>query len=161
VAALAQRPDAGDLAPPLDALVGEGVEQDAAQVCAEHFGAPPRAVVGLVEQHLALLVEDARRLGALVDDRAELLGEPGVGQRALLDLLVDVEPAALRAGRGTGIGLVDRRRDAVDMQYPGEGQAAETGADDGDRAVDGVHGRPHSPAAQCRAATGSLWTAVP
>jgi hypothetical protein len=32
----------------------------------------------------------------------------------------------------------------VDVQDPGEGQAAEAGADDGDRVVAGVHGFPRS-----------------
>ena len=98
VPAVAEGPDAGDLASPLDRLVGQGVEQDPPQVAAEHLGTPARAVVGLVEQHRAVLVEHARRLAALVDDRAELVGEAGRFERELPVVLVDVELAALRAG---------------------------------------------------------------
>ena len=57
--------DAGELLAPLDRLRGQRVEQDPPQVAAEHLGAPARAVVGLVEQHRAVLVEHARRLAAL------------------------------------------------------------------------------------------------
>ncbi len=112
--------------------VGQGVEQDPAQVAAEHLGTPGRAVVGLVEQHRAVLVEHARRLAALVDDRAELVGEAGRFERELPVVLVDVELAALRAGLRRGLRLVDRRGDAVDVQDACEGEAAEARADDRD-----------------------------
>ena len=41
-------------------------------------------------------------LAALVDDRAELVGEAGRGERELAVVLVDVELAALRAGLRRG-----------------------------------------------------------
>ncbi len=62
--AIAKGVDVGDLASPLDYLVGQGFEQDPAQVSAEHLGTPAGAVVGLVEQHRAVLVEHARSLAA-------------------------------------------------------------------------------------------------
>jgi hypothetical protein len=93
-------PGAGDLAFPLDHLLGQGVEQDPAQVTAEHPRRPAGAVVGLLQQHRAVLVEHARGLGALVDDRAELAGEAGRFERELPVVLVDVELAALRSGLG-------------------------------------------------------------
>ena len=104
--------------------VGQRVEQDPAQVAAEHLGAYTRAVVGLVEQHRAVLVEHARRLAAFVDDLAELVGEAGRLERELSVVLVDVELAALRASRRRGLRLVDRRGDAVDVEDAGEGEAA-------------------------------------
>ncbi len=130
--AVAEGPDAGDLAPPPDHVVGQRVEQDATQVPAQHLGTPGGALVGLVEQHRALRVERAQRLAALVDDRAELVGQAGRLERALPVVGVDVELAALRAGVFRGVGLVDRGRDAVDVQDAGEGEAAEARTDDRD-----------------------------
>ena len=49
VPAVAEGLDTGDLEPPLDHLVGQGVEQHPAKVSAEDLRAPTRAVVGLVE----------------------------------------------------------------------------------------------------------------
>ena len=79
-----------------------------------------------------MLVEHARGLAALVDDRAELAREADRFERELPVVLVDVELAALRAGLPGGIRLVDRRGDAVDVQDAGEGEAAEARADDRD-----------------------------
>ena len=132
VPAVAEGLDIGDLASPLDHLVGQGVEQDPTQVSAEHLGTPSRAVVGVVEQHRAVLVEHARRLAALVDDRAELLGETGRFERELPVVLVDVELAALCAGLCRGLRLVDGGGDAVDVEEASEGEAAEARTDDGD-----------------------------
>ena len=123
---------------PLDRLGGQGVEQDPPQVAAKHLGTPTGAVVGLVEQHRAVLVEHARGLAALVDDRAELVGEAGRFERELPVVLVDVELAALRAGLRRGLRLVDRRGDAVDVEDAGEGEAAEARADDRDWCRHGV-----------------------
>ena len=112
--------------------VGQGVEQDPPQVSAEHLGTPSRAVVGFFEQHRAVLVEHARRLATLVDDRAELVGEAGRFERELPVVLVDVELAALRAGLRRGLRLVDRGGDAVDVEDAREGEAAEARTDDRD-----------------------------
>ncbi len=79
-----------------------------------------------------MLVEHARRLAALVDDRAELVGQAGRFERELAVVLVDVELAALRAGLRRGFRLVDRGGDAVDVEDAGEGEAAEARADDRD-----------------------------
>ena len=46
----------------------ERVEQDAPQIAAVDLRAPAAAVVGLVEQDRAVLVEHPRRLGAFVDE---------------------------------------------------------------------------------------------
>jgi hypothetical protein len=59
-----------------------------------------------------------------VNDRAELAGEAGRFERGLPVLLVDVELAALRTGRRRRIGLVDRCRDAVDVEDARKGEAA-------------------------------------
>jgi hypothetical protein len=79
-----------------------------------------------------VLVEHARGLAALVDDRSELAGEAGRFERELPVVLVDVELAALRAGLRLGISLVDRCGDAVGMKDAGESAAAEARADDRD-----------------------------
>ena len=88
-----------------------------------------------------MLVEDARGLAALVDDRAELAGEAGRFQRELPVVLVHVELAALRAGVRRGLRLVDRRGNSVHVENAGECQAAETGADDRDRSAHGGSSR--------------------
>ena len=95
-------------------------------------GRPPVPSSGLVEQDGAVRVEDPHRLAALVDDGAELVDQAGRLEGELPVVLVDVEHAALRARRRRGLGLVDRGRDAVDVQDAGEREAAESGADDRD-----------------------------
>jgi hypothetical protein len=87
--------DIGDLACPPDRPLGQGVEQDPAQVAAQHLGAR-RRVAGDVEQQFAVLVQYARRVGALVDDRVELVDQAGVRERALAVVLVDVELPCVR-----------------------------------------------------------------
>ena len=82
-----------------------------------------------------MLVEHARCLAALVDDRAELAGEAGGFECELPVVFVDVELTALRAGLRRRLGLVDRRRDAVDVENACEGEAAEPRADDRDWCV--------------------------
>ena len=81
-----------------------GFKQDPAQVSAEHLGTAAGAVVELVEQHRAVLVEHVHGLAALVDDRTELVGEAGRFERELPVVLVHVELAALRAGIRRGFG---------------------------------------------------------
>ena len=50
-------------------------------------------------------------------------------------VVVDVQQSALGARVGRGLGLVDRGRDAVDVQHAGEREAAQARADDGDARV--------------------------
>ena len=119
---VAERRDAGQLLPPPDRACGQGVEEDAPQIAPEHLGALAAAVVGLVKEHRAVRVEHARGLRALVDDRAELVGEAGRREGALPVVLVDVELAALRTGQRRPFRLVDRRGDAVDVEDAGEGR---------------------------------------
>ena len=108
------------LRPPLDRRIGQGVDQDPAQVAPHHLGTPAGARV--VEQHRAVPVEaPATPSPALVDDGAERVGEAGRFERALPVLLVNIKLAALRAGRLRGVRLVDRRRDAVEVEDAREG----------------------------------------
>ncbi len=130
MAAGAERRDADELASPPDRPVGQGLEQDAAQVAARHLGPAAGAVVGLLEQHRAVRSSTRVASPPSMDDRAERVGQAGGRERRLAVLLVDVEHAALRAASARGLGLVDRRRDAVEMQDAGEHEAAEAGADD-------------------------------
>ncbi len=55
---VAERVDVGDLASPFDGSIGQRVEQDASQVAAIDLGSTAAAVVGLVEKHRTVLVED-------------------------------------------------------------------------------------------------------
>jgi hypothetical protein len=138
VAAVAQRRDRGQLLAPLDRPGGQGFEQDPPQVAAEHLGTPAGAVVGLLEQQGAVRVEHAGGLGALVDDGVELVGEAGRGQGGLPVVLVQVELAALGPGLRRRLRLVDRGRDAVDVQDAGQGEAAQARPDDCDRCCHGA-----------------------
>ena len=72
---------------------------------------------------------------------AELLEQPGRAQCRLPGVLVDVEHAALGASLRPRLQLEDRSLDTVFGQDAGQGKAAETGADDGDRVMRG-HGSP-------------------
>jgi hypothetical protein len=128
VAAIAERRDSGEPPSPADRACGQRFDQDAAQIAAQHLWASAGAVVGHVEQHRAVPVEDAGGFAALVDDRAELFGEAGGGECRLTVLFVDVELATLGAGMRRGVGLVDRRGDAMDMEDASQDEAAKARA---------------------------------
>lgn len=73
----------------------------------------------------------------------ELLQESGFAQGDLAVVLVQVEGAALVAGVGTALAVVNGDGDAVALEDAGAGQAAGTGADDGDAGGGGRGGRLH------------------
>ncbi len=122
-----------DLVAPLDGLSGQRVEEDLTKIAAEHLRPSTGALVGLIEEHGAVLVEHPRGLTPLADDGVELVGQPGGGERDLTVVLVDVELAPLGAGGRIRLGFVDGGVDAVDMEDPGEGETAEARTDDRDR----------------------------
>ncbi|GAA3309103.1 hypothetical protein GCM10020295_72830 [Streptomyces cinereospinus] len=76
-------------------------------------------------------VEHPQFLAARQDARAELLAQARGAQGPLAGVLVDVEHAALGAGGGGGVQVEDRRLDAVRVQHAGEGEPAQSAADDG------------------------------
>ena len=76
VAAVAERCDRGELLAPFDRAVRQRLDEHIAQPAAANFGAPAGAVVGFVEEDYAVAIEDAGRLTAFVDERAERLKEP-------------------------------------------------------------------------------------
>ena len=96
----AERGRRRELASPADRVGGERVEQDPPEASPGHLGPAARAVIGLIEQDVAVLVEDPRRLAPGVDDPEELIVEPGRLERDLPVILVDVEHPALGAGAG-------------------------------------------------------------
>ncbi len=57
----------------MDRALGQGFDQDAAQLAAQDLGPATTAVVGLLEEHRAVAVEHAGRLASLVDDGLESL----------------------------------------------------------------------------------------
>lgn len=118
--------------PQADGTGRERVEQELAQFAALHLGPSAGAVVGLVVADGAVAVEDPHLLAAFEDEVAELRHQAGRLDRDLAVVVVDVEHAALRAGHRRGFGLVDRGRDAVDVQDAGQGESTEAGADDCD-----------------------------
>jgi hypothetical protein len=67
--------------------------------------------------------------------RVELAVQAGGVQRDLARVLVDVEHAALGAGVGRRLQVENGCLYAVDVQHPGQGEAAEAAADDRDRVV--------------------------
>ena len=95
------------------------------------------AVVGFVEQSLAVRTQDASRFASLVNDGAELFRQPGRGEGNLPVLLVDVELPALSAHIGRGVGLVHRGGDSLNVQYSCQHQAAESCTDDRNGCVHG------------------------
>lgn len=116
---------------------GQGLEQDAAQLAARHFGTATRAIVPFVEQDRPVLVEHAARFAACMDKGAEDLMQAGRPQRLLARVLMNVEHAALAARLRRSVRFIDGGGDAVDVQHAGEHQPAQPRADDGD-----MHGDP-------------------
>ena len=119
-----ERGDVGESASPPDRSLGQGVEQDPAQVAPQHFGPAAVAIVQLLEQHRAVVVEQACSLAARADDRAEGVGQARRGERGLTVLGVNVELTALGTRVGRRLGLVDDRADAVEVEHAGEDQPA-------------------------------------
>ena len=121
-------------APPADRLGRQRIKQDLPQSASFDLGPTVSAaiVVDLVDVDGAMLVEDAHRLAALVDDGAELLVQTGVAQGDLSVFLVDVEHSTLDASVRGCVEFVDGRCDAVHMQYAGQDQPGQSGTDDGD-----------------------------
>ena len=91
-----------------------------------------RAIVGLIEQDVAVLVEYPRCLTASVDDLEELLEEPRRLECELPVLFVDIEHAPLPSRVRRGFRFVDRRYDTVNVEDSGKCQPAEPGTDDRD-----------------------------
>jgi hypothetical protein len=110
----------------------EGVEEDLSDVAAAGFGAGHRPVVGECGQQGAVLGEDPLFGAADVDDRPVLVHQIGFPQRELPIVFVQVELAALGPGTRVCVCVVDGDVDAVEVQDPGEGEAAKSGPDDGD-----------------------------
>ncbi len=100
MAALAQCPRTGHLAPPPDRAARERVEQQVPQLAALHLGTLAGAVVGSVEQDGPVRVEDPVGLAAFEDECAEPLGQARRLQRRLAGPGVDVEHPALAARGG-------------------------------------------------------------
>ncbi len=94
-AAAAERTGAGDLGAPADGAFGQGAEQEVAEIAAGDFGAAAVAVVGFLAVDDGVPVEDAHRLAAGMDERAEFVVETGGAECFLAGFLVDVEHAAL------------------------------------------------------------------
>jgi hypothetical protein len=132
VTPIAQRTGAGGLDAPADHAVGQGVQEQVAQLAAIDLRAPARAVVGLLQDDVGVVVQQPHRLPALMNDLAERLVQVGGVQRDLPVLLVDVEHAALGSDVSAGLQVEHRGLDAASVQDTRQGQAAEAGADDRD-----------------------------
>lgn len=139
VPAVTQWPCGRDLVTPADGGLGQRVEQEITQLAAVDLGTASGAVVGLFPVHGGVLVEYAGGLAAGMDQGTEAVVETGGAQGRLAVVFVDVEHAALGPGVPVRLQVEDGGFDAVDVQDAGQGQAAESGADDGD-GVMGVHG---------------------
>ena len=93
------------------------------------------ALVGLIEQDVAILVHYPLRLSLSADEFEELVVEPGCFECELPVVFVDIEQAPLRSRVRRGFRFVDRRSDAVNVQDSGKCQPTEPGTDDHDRSI--------------------------
>ena len=158
MATAVERGHRGDLVAPAHRAGGQRVQQQPTQGAARDLGPATGAVVLLVTQHLAVLVEDARRLAARMDQRHELGVQVRRLQRDLAVVVVDVEHAALRPRVRRGLGFEDRGGDAVHVQDARQHQPAEPGADDRDGRV---HGFPFAVPLRRRTDRGASWNVIP
>jgi hypothetical protein len=115
-------------------LRGQRVDQHLAKVAPVDFGTLAGVAARVVEQDLAVLVDDAFGVFAGADETQEGVEEPGGFQGDLTVVFVDIEQPALRSDAGRGLGFVDRGGNAMKMQDTREDEAAKAGADDGDGA---------------------------
>jgi hypothetical protein len=121
---------AGGPGAPADGARRQGVHEQVAQPAAVDLRPGAVALILLGEQDDAGGIDDAHRLTADVDERAELLVQAGDVQRRLAGVLVDVEHAALGAGVPARFEVEDGRLNAVGVEDPSGGEAAESPADD-------------------------------
>ncbi len=84
--------------PPAHRAVGEGVQEQVAQIGSVDLGPVERSVVGgvLLEQQGAVRLKEPHVLAFTAGDRVELVDQTGLAQRPLAR--VDVEHAALASG---------------------------------------------------------------
>src|SRR5271156_4934380 len=97
-----------------------------------HLGPTACAIVVIVEQDVAVLVECPRCLTAGVDNLEKLLEESRCLKCKLPVVFVDIEHAALRSRVRRGLRFVDRRSNTVNVKDACKCQAAEPGTDDRD-----------------------------
>ena len=118
--------------PPAHRAFGERIQQQVAQVDPVDLGPGERGVVRgvLLEEQGAVGLEEAQVLAFGPGDRVELVDQAGFAQRPLPGM--DVEHAALAARVAGRLPFVDDGVDPVDVQHPGESQAAEARSDDRD-----------------------------
>ncbi|WP_245721056.1 hypothetical protein [Nocardia pseudovaccinii] len=118
--------------PPAHHVFGEGIQQQVAQIGAVDLGPRERCVVGrvLLEQQGAVRLQKAHVLPFAAGDRVELVDQACRTQRSLPGMYV--EHAALTARAAREFTFVHDGVDVVHVQHPGEGQAAQSGSDNGD-----------------------------
>jgi hypothetical protein len=93
------------------------------------------AVVGLIKQDVAVLVEHPRCLPPGVDDLEKFIEEPRCPECELPILFVDIEHAPLRSRVCRGFRFVDRRCNTVNVEDARKCQPAEAGTDDRDWSI--------------------------
>jgi hypothetical protein len=131
-AALRTVPDRGELVTPSDRFGRQRVDEQAPESATIHFRTGRTGVRRSVEQDRAVTVDHALGVLARADQSEERVVQTGCAKRDLSGLFVDVEQAALRAGRRRSLAFVDRRGNAVSLKHPGEGQPAQSCSDNGD-----------------------------
>ena len=134
VPAVAERADTGDLAAPPDGAGRERVEQELPQVAASTSGRPPVPSSGSSSRTVPC-GSRTRVASAPRWMRPRNSSNRPAACKASCPLCSWMSSCRPGCGPRRGLRLVDRGRDAVDVQDAGEREAAEAGADD----RDGVH----------------------
>ena len=134
----AERRDRCEFVSPADCVRRKRFQQNPTKISPGYLGSTAGAVVGLIEQDVAVLVQYAGFLTARVDDLEKLLEESRRLECKLPVVFVDVEHAALPSRTRRGFRFVDRRSNTVNMEGACKGEAAESGADDRDCSIHGV-----------------------
>jgi hypothetical protein len=79
------------LVPPADRAVRKGVQQNSTKVSAGYLRSTAVSLVGLIQQNVAVLVEDALCFGLSLDEPKKFLKEPGCLEGELPVVFVDIE----------------------------------------------------------------------
>lgn len=133
-----QRANGAQLVASLYRIVGKRADQQAAQVAAIELRPVEAGLPGRSSKIVPALSTIRLASSPRPDDTTKRVEQPGIGQRALPALLVDVQQPALPARLWRGLALVDDGGDAVPAQDASQRKAAKPGADDGDGFVHSV-----------------------
>src|SRR3569623_619010 len=125
--------DPCELLTPSNCLGRKRIQENAPQGAAMDLRPSACTVVGLVDQDVAVAVEYAQSLAALVDQIQKHVEQARCLEGELAAVGMDVQHSALRSRHRRGFSLKDSHGNSREVEDAGEGEAAKACTDNRDR----------------------------